>query len=75
MHWCFRQSLFTWNRDQLRENTGLDRYGFEMSAMTSNGPRPLRLAFAKPVSTPEDERATLISMGKDARSKLAAEAL
>ena len=50
--------------------TGVDRYGFEMSAMTSNGPCPLRLAFAKPVSTPEEVRATLISMVKDVRSKL-----
>jgi heme iron utilization protein len=55
--------------------TGVDRYGFEMSATTSNGPRPLRLAFANPVSTPEEVRATLISMVKDARSKLAPEAL
>jgi putative heme iron utilization protein len=53
--------------------TGVDRYGFEMSAMTSNGPRPPPLAFATPVSTPEEVRATLISMVKDARSKLAAE--
>ncbi len=51
--------------------TGVDRYGFEMSAITSSGPRPLRLAFAKPISTPEEVRATLISMVKDARSKLA----
>lgn len=57
------------------EMTGVDRYGFEMSAMTSNGPRPIRLAFANPVSTPEEVRATLISMVRDARSKLAAEAL
>ena len=50
--------------------TGVDRYGFEMSAMTSQGPRPVRLAFAAPVSTPEEVRAALISMVKDARSKL-----
>jgi len=35
----------------------------------------VRLAFANPVSTQEEVRATLISMVKDARSKLAAEAL
>ena len=51
--------------------TGVDRYGFELSAMTSSGPRPVRLAFANPVSTPEEVRAALISMVKDARSKLA----
>jgi hypothetical protein len=51
--------------------TGVDRYGFDMSAITSNGPQPVRLAFGKPVSTPEEVRAALISMVKDARSKLA----
>ena len=50
--------------------TGIDRYGFEMSAKTQDGPRPVRLAFATPVSTPEDARAALISMLKDARSRL-----
>jgi hypothetical protein len=50
--------------------TGVDRYGFDMSAMTPQGPRPVRLAFATPVSTPEDVRAALISMVKDARSRL-----
>ena len=49
--------------------TGIDRYGFEMSAKTSEGPRPVRLAFPTPVSTPEEARAALISMLKDARSK------
>jgi heme oxygenase (biliverdin-IX-beta and delta-forming) len=28
--------------------TGIDRYGFEMSASTPAGPRPIRLAFAIP---------------------------
>ncbi|NJR76590.1 MAG: DUF2470 domain-containing protein [Scytonema sp. CRU_2_7] len=37
--------------------TGVDRYGFEMSARTKDGPRPVRLAFAKPVQTPEEARA------------------
>jgi putative heme iron utilization protein len=50
--------------------TGVDRYGFEMSAKTNDGPRPVRLAFPEPVSTPEDARAGLISMLKDARRKL-----
>jgi len=39
--------------------------------MTPQGPRPVRLAFAKLVSTPEKVRAALISMVKDDRSKLA----
>lgn len=50
--------------------TGIDRYGFEMSAKTTAGPRPVRLAFASPVSTPEDARTVLISMLKDARTTL-----
>jgi putative heme iron utilization protein len=50
--------------------TGVDRYGFEISAITSSGPRPLRLAFGNPVSTPEEVRANLISLVNDARSKL-----
>ena len=50
--------------------TGVDRYGFDMSAMTPKGPRPVRVAFGNPVSTPEEVRAALISMLKDARSRL-----
>jgi putative heme iron utilization protein len=50
--------------------TGIDRYGFEMSVKTKDGPRPVRLAFPTPVGTPEDARAALISMLKDARSTL-----
>jgi heme iron utilization protein len=50
--------------------TGVDRYGFDMSAITPQGPRPVRLAFARPVSTAEEVRAALIAMVKDARSKL-----
>ena len=50
--------------------TGIDRYGFDMSAKTAEGPRPVRVAFAKPVSTPEEARTALIAMLKDARSRL-----
>jgi heme oxygenase (biliverdin-IX-beta and delta-forming) len=50
--------------------TSVDRYGFEMSANTKEGPRPVRLAFAKPASTPEEARGALIAMLKDARDKL-----
>ena len=50
--------------------TGVDRYGFEMSAVTAEGPRPVRLAFAEPVSTPEEVRAALVAMLKGARTKL-----
>ena len=51
--------------------TGVDRYGFEMSAKTKEGPRPVRLAFAVPVGTPEEARAALISRLNDARNRLA----
>ncbi len=50
--------------------TGVDRYGFEMSARTNEGPRPIRLAFATPVATPNAARAALIAMLQDARRKL-----
>ena len=50
--------------------TGIDRYGFELSAVTSDGPRPVRLAFPAPVRTPEDARAALIAMLNDARITL-----
>ena len=48
--------------------TGVDRYGFEMSATTAEGLRPVRVAFATPVSTPEQVRAELVAMAKHARS-------
>jgi len=50
--------------------TAVDRYGFEMSATTREGPRPVRLAFAEPVSSPEAARAALIAMVKEARDTL-----
>ena len=50
--------------------TGVDRYGFEMSAVTAEGPRPVRLAFAEPVGSPEEVRAALVAMLKDARTML-----
>ena len=50
--------------------TGVDRYGFDMSAMTPVGPRPVRVAFDRPVSTPEEVRAAMVAMVKDARARL-----
>ena len=69
-HGALLQGLFKSDRDHLREHDGRRQYGFDMSAMTPKGPRPVRLAFGKPVSTPEEVRAALISMVKDAKSKL-----
>ena len=50
--------------------TCIDRYGFEMSAITAEAPRPVRLAFPAPVGTPEEARAALVSMLNEARTSL-----
>jgi heme iron utilization protein len=50
--------------------TGIDRYGFEMSAKTKDGPRPVRLAFLEAISTPAEARAALIAMLREAQNKL-----
>lgn len=50
--------------------TGVDRYGFEMSALTAEGPRPVRLAFGEPVTTSDEARQALIAMLQAARAKL-----
>jgi putative heme iron utilization protein len=50
--------------------TGIDRYGFEMSAVTADGPRPIRVAFAEPISTSDEARTALVAMLEDARAKL-----
>ncbi len=52
--------------------TGIDRYGFEMSAVTPNGPRLIRVAFAEPISTRGEARTALVAMLGDARAKLGA---
>ena len=49
--------------------TGIDRYGFEMSAITEDGPRPIRLAFAKQATTSEDARKEIVKLVKEARRK------
>ncbi len=50
--------------------TGVDRYGFEMAAITPEGPRPVRLAFSQSVATPDEVRKALIGMLHEARAKL-----
>jgi len=50
--------------------TGVDRYGFDISAKTAEGPRPVRVAFPGPVSTAEQMRAALVAMVRDARARL-----
>jgi len=48
--------------------TGLDRYGFEMAVTTGKGPRPVRLAFSGPISTPEEARREMVALAKRARA-------
>jgi putative heme iron utilization protein len=50
--------------------TGVDRYGFEMSAVTAHGPRPIRLAFSRPIQSPEDARREMVALVKKAREVL-----
>jgi putative heme iron utilization protein len=52
--------------------TGIDRYGFEMSAVTPDGPRPIRVAFTEPISTSAGARTALVAMLGAARAKLGA---
>jgi putative heme iron utilization protein len=49
--------------------TSIDRYGFEMSAQTARGPRPIRLAFSAPIATPDDARREMVAMVKRARAR------
>ncbi|HSR50291.1 MAG TPA: DUF2470 domain-containing protein [Acidobacteriota bacterium] len=50
--------------------TAIDRYGFEMSVMTANGPRPVRLAFPDPIATPDAARKSLIALVQESRRRL-----
>lgn len=50
--------------------TAVDRYGFEMSATTAEGPRPIRVAFSRPIATPEEARVELVALAKRARAGL-----
>ena len=48
--------------------TGIDRYGFEMSALTEDGPRPIRIAFSKEVMNSDEARTEIVKLVKSARS-------
>lgn len=50
--------------------TGVDRYGFEMSAETGGGPRPVRVAFDEAVSTSTEVRQQMVALVKRARTQL-----
>jgi heme iron utilization protein len=47
---------------------GVDRYGFEMSALTQEGPRPIRLAFSKPLANAHQVRDEMMALAKRARA-------
>jgi putative heme iron utilization protein len=51
--------------------TAVDRYGFEMSANTGRGPRPIRVAFSEPITGPGDARRQMVELAKKAREILA----
>ena len=46
---------------------GVDRYGFEMSALTADGPRPIRLAFSAPVTNANQVREEMVALAKCVR--------
>jgi len=52
--------------------TGIDRYGFEMSVKTSEGPRPVRVAFEGAIGTMTEARKGLVALTNAARDKLGA---
>jgi putative heme iron utilization protein len=50
--------------------TGIDRYGFEVTAKTPEGPRPIRFGFKEPIHTPTQARRALVEKLYEARTKL-----
>lgn len=53
--------------------TGVDRYGFEMSATTAEGPRPVRVAFSEAVADAGAVRAQMVALVQRARAQLGRE--
>ena len=47
--------------------TAIDRYGFEMSAKTDKGPRPIRVAFKSSIGDAKEARQELVALAKEAR--------
>jgi putative heme iron utilization protein len=47
--------------------TAVDRYGFELAAVTASGPRAARLAFDAPVATSDEVRRAMIALVARAR--------
>lgn len=50
--------------------TGVDRYGFEMSAKTEQGPRPIRVAFTEEVTDATAVRKQMVALIGTAREQL-----
>ena len=53
--------------------TAIDRYGFEMHATLPDGTYPIRLAFEKEATTPDEARVELVRMVKKARKMLSSQ--
>ncbi len=51
--------------------SGVDRYGFEVVTATAQGRSVVRLGFPEPVVTPEEVRAALVAMVRQARARVA----
>jgi hypothetical protein len=47
--------------------TAVDRYGFEIAAVTPKGPRATRLAFNEAITTSDDVRRSMVAMANRAR--------
>jgi putative heme iron utilization protein len=50
--------------------TAIDRYGFELTVTTPEGPGPARIAFAQPLAHADEARKTLVSLVREAEAKL-----
>lgn len=51
--------------------TGIDAYGFDMSAYGPFGQGPVRISFDKPIRTAKEAREILVALVSEARAKLA----
>lgn len=54
--------------------TGVDRYGFEISAVTADGPRPIRIAFTEEARDADAVRRQMVALVHRAREQLGREA-
>ena len=52
--------------------TAVDRYGFEIAAATSNGPRAVRIAFDVAVTTADDVGRSMVLSARRARAPASA---